>query len=130
MAITTKTKGKIKTYSSSYFDDVRVLRKSKYETDFRDLYRNSTLNVTALQGAFAVKELSLWRMGCIELSDFVSKIPNSQLEFVRTNYMGEDYVDSGEDFEIVANTDSEGFSIRERTREDKRTEKVIASPDG
>ena len=97
--ITSKTKGK-KTYlSSSYFDDIKMLRRSRSDTDYRDLYRNTTIDVARLQGAYVVQEIILWRKGCIELSDHVSKLSNHQLEGIVTVYMGQDWNDTINDKE-------------------------------
>jgi hypothetical protein len=68
-----------------------MLKKSKFETDYRDLYRNSEFNIEKLKLAYVIQEIKLWRMGCYELSKYVSDLPKTQLENVYADYVGEDY---------------------------------------
>ena len=94
--ITTKTKGSKRYLSSSFFDDIRLLRKSRFDTDYRDLKMNTSFDVNRLQQAYLVQQIILWRKGCIELSDYVSKTPIDQLKNTSTVYMGEDWVEETE----------------------------------
>jgi len=109
--IVTKVKRNKKIITSSYFEDIKELKRSKYETDYLDLKRNSEFDIPKLQKAYLIQEILLWRKGCIELSDYVNKLPNNQLEGIETFYLGRD--------------------IEEETEKDKTIaeEKVIADPD-
>lgn len=91
--ILSKTRRNKKIVTSSYFDDIKTLRKSRYETDYRDLYRNSNFDISKLKGAYAIQEIILWRKGCWELSDYVTKLGNHQLENLQTEYFGSDYTE-------------------------------------
>lgn len=98
------TKRNKKTVTSSFFEDIKLLRKSRHDTDYRDLKMNSNFNVMGLRQAYLVQEIILWRKGCIELSDYVSKLPNNQIEGLHTIYMGENWVEDKEDVIETATT--------------------------
>jgi uncharacterized lipoprotein YehR (DUF1307 family) len=89
--IKVSTKGKTKHVTSSYFDDMRLMKKSEFETDYRDIKRNTKFDAIKLKAAYAVQKIILWRKGCIELNQWVSTQNNSQLQNVTTDYLGEDY---------------------------------------
>jgi len=89
--ITVKTKGKKKIVSSSFFEDLAILKKSEYETDYRDIYQNSTFDGGALKRAYAVQKITLFKKGCWELTDWVAKQSNQQLDGITTQYFGKDY---------------------------------------
>lgn len=93
----TKTK---KIISSSYFKDIQALRSSQYETDYRDLYKNTKFDVEKLKKAYAVQAIILWKKGCAELSDYASKLLPHQLDKIETQYMGETWEDWLEPFDI------------------------------
>jgi acyl-CoA hydrolase len=86
--IQTKTTKTQKVITSSYFDDIKLLRSSKRETDYREMYRESQFDANKLKVAYVVHELLLFKMGCRELSDHVSKLTNEQLKGLTTNYFG------------------------------------------
>jgi len=90
--------------TSSYFDDIKFLKKSKYDTDYGDLKRNSTFKVDELKRAYAIQEIILWRKGCIELSDYVSKLPNDQLKDTETLYLGQDWNELEENIDLGSQT--------------------------
>jgi len=92
MIKTTQRRNK-KYVTSSYFDDIRTLRRSKFDTDMRDLRRNYNFDVYRLQQAYVSQEIALWKRGCWELSDYVAKLPNDQLKDLETVYMGQDWAE-------------------------------------
>jgi len=91
--ITSKIKREKKYVTSSYFDDIKELRRSKFETDYRDLYRNSAFDISKLQRAYVVKEIELFRLGCFELNEWVSKQSNDNLANINTVYAGQDWTE-------------------------------------
>lgn len=95
MAIVTTTKGSKKHLTSSYFQDISVLRSSRADWNAsKPKYwqkNEDEFDTDKLKRAYAIQEIILWRKGCIELSDYVSRLNESQLKDVTTKYMGEDY---------------------------------------
>jgi hypothetical protein len=91
--ITQKTVGKKKIISSSYFDDLSFLKKSEFETDYRDIKRNTTFDPGKLKLAYTVSKILMWKKGCAELNAHVNGLGKSQLENVETKYMGMDWVE-------------------------------------
>ena len=91
MAIRQTTRGKITHVTSTYFDDLRMIKKSEVETDYRDLHRNSNFDIAALKQSYAVQKLILFKKGCQELSEWAIQLPKDRCENITTDYMGEDY---------------------------------------
>jgi len=82
--------------TSSFFDDIRLLRRSRFDTDYRDLKNGMAFDVGKLQLAYAAQEIILWRRGCMELSDYINRLPNDQLKDLVADYMGEDWTEDKE----------------------------------
>jgi hypothetical protein len=95
------TKSGVKTrVTSTYFDDVRMIRQSKMDSkqSIYDLRKEAAkerttvqFDVGGLQVAWAAQELKLWRMGCRELSEWARTQSPNALDGVTTVYMGEDW---------------------------------------
>jgi hypothetical protein len=94
--IVTKLRGKKKHVTSSYFADLRILKQSRFETDYRELKRNTEFNTEKLQLAYVVQMIKLWKMGCQELSQYISSLNNAQLENIVPHYEGTDYREDDE----------------------------------
>jgi hypothetical protein len=103
MSIITKQRGKKKYITSSYFSDLRLLKQSRFETDYRDLKRNTEFNTSKLQLAYVIQMIKIWRMGCQELSHYIANLNNAQVENVIAVYEGADYSEY-EDVEIEKST--------------------------
>jgi len=88
--IISKSRGIKKTVTSSYFDDVTMLRKSRSESELGKLRKEGNFNVPALQQAYLIQEIKLWKMGCNELNTWVSQRSEAELKNVTTKYMGDD----------------------------------------
>lgn len=89
--VRTKKNG-VKVITSSYFNDMKMLRESMRDTDFMGMRYDKTCNFDTgqLKLANAVTQISLWRRGCIELSDYVEKMSPKVAEQYETLYYGED----------------------------------------
>jgi hypothetical protein len=94
--IITKQRGKKKYITSSYFGDLRLLRQSRYETDYRELKRETEFNTAKLQQAYVVQMIKTWKMGCQELSQYISNLNSAQVENVVAEYWGSDYKEDEE----------------------------------
>ena len=77
-----------KSVTSSYFSDIAEIRRSKSETDYQGLKKDK-VDLSELKVAFAVMELTLWKKGCRELSEYVEKLNPKQLEGLTVKYMGQ-----------------------------------------
>lgn len=100
MSIITTTRGKKKHVTSSYFKDIAVLRSSEIDTNYRQLYRerkNMDFDISKLQLAYVVQKLILWHKGCQELTDYLMKLSNKDIENVVPDYPGEYYEEYTED---------------------------------
>jgi hypothetical protein len=91
--IVTKQRGKKKYVTSSYFADLRLLRQSRFETDYRDLKRNTKFNTEKLQLAYVVQMIKTWKMGCQELSAYIAGLNSAQVENTVAVYEGRDYIE-------------------------------------
>jgi hypothetical protein len=94
--ITQKTVGKKKIISSSYFDDLSFLKKSEFETDYRDIKRNTNFDSAKLKLAYTVSKIIMWKKGCAELTAHVNTLGKSQLENIETRYLGSDWIEYSE----------------------------------
>ena len=90
MSLITKTfKNGKRTVTSSYFQDIVMLRKAKQETDYRGL-KDAKFDLAALRNGWAVTEIMLWKKGCRELTAYAESLKPAQLEGLTLKYMGED----------------------------------------
>jgi hypothetical protein len=92
--IVTTNRGSKKHITSSFFKDISLLRASEVDTNYRQQYRerkNSSFDLDRLKLAYATQKLILFKKGCRELSEYVSKLNESQLKDITTNYIGSDY---------------------------------------
>lgn len=94
--IVTTQRGKKKYVTSSFFKDLRLLKQSRFETDYRDLKRNTTFDTSKLQLAYVVSMIKLWKQGCQELSSYIAGLNVNQLENVVSIYEGTDYTEDEE----------------------------------
>jgi hypothetical protein len=96
--------GKKRTVTSSYFDDVRMIRNQKMDQkqSLYDLrhecakdHTRMQFNTEELALAQAVMEITLWKKGCWELNDWVNKHSNKELldGCYTTKFMGESWED-------------------------------------
>jgi len=83
-------RGTKKYATSSYFDDIKLLKRSKYDSNMREL-KNSNFDVNRLQLAYVTQEIILWKQGCRELTEYVIKSSNEQLNNLETVYPGRDW---------------------------------------
>jgi hypothetical protein len=93
-------RGKKKHVTSSYFKDIKTLISSEIDTNYRKLYRerkNSDFDISKLQLAYAVQKLSLFHKGCEELTDYLMKLSNKEIENVVPDYPGIPYEEYTED---------------------------------
>ena len=91
MIKSTTTKGKKKiTLTSTYFEGLKDLRKSKFDTDFYDM---KGFNTNELRRQYAIQELVLFKNGCRELTEYVNKLPSNLIKDVVTVYAGQDYIE-------------------------------------
>jgi len=79
--------------TSTFFDDVRLLQKSEIDTDYRDLYKNSTFSIEKLKLSYVVQKIILWKQGCQELSAWTNSKSNETLKNYTTNYYGQDFIE-------------------------------------
>ena len=93
MAIVMKTSktGK-RTVTSSYFDDIGMIRQSLSETDFRALRNEqSKFDLNKLSQAAVVEQFRLWHLGCAELNDYVARLKPEQMVGLTTKFFGEEW---------------------------------------
>lgn len=89
--VRTKKNG-VKVITSSYFNDMKMLRESMRDTDFMGMRYDKTCNFDTgkLKLANAVTQITLWKQGCHELSEYVEKMSAKVAEQYETLYYGED----------------------------------------
>jgi hypothetical protein len=98
MSIITTMRGKKKHITSSYFKDISVMRASEIDSNYRQMHRDrSGLDIPKLKLAYVIQKIKLWRQGCQELSDYIAKLSNHEIENVVADYVGEDYEEYTED---------------------------------
>lgn len=91
--IRTRKDGK-RIITSSYFDDIRMLRKSKSDTfaTFSRFDKDALeFDRSGWQLSMVAMEIALWRRGCQELTSYVNSLKPAQVEMIaETRYMGAD----------------------------------------
>lgn len=96
--ITIKTlKSGKKKISSSYFDDVKMLKKSLSETDFRGMRaeKGNIFDLETFSMENAIMQIMTWEKGCREVTNYVKDLNANQAADIETVYMGEDYDKAG-----------------------------------
>ena len=76
--------------TSTYFDDVKMLRESLKDSNVSAMRhnKNSCFDVSRLILSSVAKQIELWRYGCIELSKYVENMTPNQIKVYETDYMG------------------------------------------
>ena len=95
--------------TSSYFDDVKMLRESLKDSNVSAMRRdkNSTFDVSRLILSSVAKQIELWRCGCIELSRHVENMTPNQRKVYETEYMGIDYDPNNTEMAEIINNDND-----------------------
>lgn len=106
----TKKNG-IKVVTSSYFDDVRMLRESIKDSGISQMRhdKNCHFDVEALMGASAAQQILLWKRGCYELSNYVESMKPEQWKNYETLYMGESYTETDEMAPVLSEEEAENI---------------------
>lgn len=106
----TKKNG-IKVVTSSYFDDVRMLRESIKDSGISQMRhdKNCNFDVEALMGASAAQQILLWKCGCYELSNYVESMKPEQWKNYETLYMGESYTETDEMAPVLSEEEAENI---------------------
>lgn len=106
----TKKNG-IKVVTSSYFDDVRMLRESIKDSGISQMRhdKNCHFDVEALMGASAAQQILLWKHGCCELSNYVESMKPEQWKNYETLYMGESYTETDEMAPVLSEEEAENI---------------------
>lgn len=124
--ITRKTLRNGKTQiSSSYFEDMVMFKKMAGDPEFKAMRWDKQTKdyyhrvAPELKAHAAVQTILCWKMGCQELSTFVSQLTDAQLENYVTKYVGEDYIPYNK---LVEMANDESLSEEERADYQKQVD--------
>lgn len=113
MSIYTKRvkKNGVKIITSSYFDDIKMLRQSIKDTGVSQLRhdKDCKFDVSLLMISSAAQQISLWRQGCFELSQYVESMRPEQWKNYETAYMGESPDESEDTALVMSEEEAENF---------------------
>jgi len=95
-------RGNVIHISSSFYDDMKLMKRSEYDTDYRDLRYNSNMDVEKLKLSYVVQKIILWKKGTQEISQWAMQQPNDYFtrNNVKLDYIGEDWVPYEEDIDL------------------------------
>lgn len=104
----TKKNG-VKVITSSYFDDVKMLRESMRDSGISQMRHDKEchFDISRLMVESAAKQIALWKQGCYELSQYVQNMKEPQWKNYETEYMGEDYVPTDECAPVLSEEEAE-----------------------
>lgn len=106
----TKKNG-VKVVTSSYFDDVRMLRESMKDSGISQMRHDKEchFDIGALMNSSIAQQISLWQQGCRELSHYVENMKPEQWKNYEILYMGDDYVPTDECAPVLSEAEAENF---------------------
>ena len=84
--IKTYTRGNKRYATSTYFDDMTLLKQSRMDSRTLDIEDNQKQKLSL---SYATALLKFWRLGCIELSEW-AQAQHSESEYI-TVYKGENW---------------------------------------